>query len=70
MKSCIFKLVVVALFIVGVHSHFEWSNESISEKNPAKTSIGNVRTLWAAYNQWKTRYVRDGGAQKLHLRLA
>ena len=70
MKSCIFKLVVVALFIVGVHSHFEWSNESISEKNPAKTSIGNVRTLWAAYNQWKTQYVRDGGAQKLHLRLA
>jgi hypothetical protein len=70
MKSNIFKLVIVALFVLGLSSRFEWGNESVSEKNPARPSIGNVRTLWAAYDQWKAQYVRYGGAQKLNLRLA
>jgi hypothetical protein len=69
MKSNICKLVVVALFILGLSSRFEWGNESVSEKNPARPSIGNVRTLSAAYDQWKAQYVRNGGAQKLNLRL-
>jgi hypothetical protein len=70
MKSNIFKLVLVALFILGLPSRFEWGDESVSEKSLARSSIGNVRTLLAAYDQWKTQYVGNGGAQKLNLRLA
>lgn len=70
MKAHIFKLVILALLITGLYSHLQWSDESRSKKNPAKTSIGNVRTLLAAYDQWKTQYVRNGGDQKLSLRLA
>lgn len=70
MKAHIFKLVILALLIAGLYSHFQWSDESRSNRNPAKSSIGNVRTLLAAYDQWKTQYLRNGGGQKLSLRLA
>ena len=70
MKAHVVKLVILTLLITGLLSHFHWSNESRSKKNPAKTSIGNVRTLLSAYDQWKTQYVRNGGDQKLILKLA
>lgn len=70
MKAHIFKLVILTFFITGLFSHLHWSDESRWKKRPAKTSIGNVRTLLAAYDQWKTQYVRDGGDRKLNLKLA
>jgi hypothetical protein len=69
LKAHLLKLVLIALLITGVYSQFHWSHESSSKKKPAKTSIGNVQTLSAAYDQWKTQYVRNGGDHKLTLRL-
>jgi hypothetical protein len=68
-KAHILKLAVVALFIIGLHSHFRPSDESGSADGAAKTGIGNVRTLLTAYDKWKAQYIRDGGDQKLNLKL-
>jgi cytochrome c peroxidase len=84
MKVHAFKLVVLALFFMGMHGHFQ-SSDSLSslfarltttlglaegsKAKAAKTSIGDVRTLLAAYDQWKTDYVQNGGDQKLTLKL-
>jgi hypothetical protein len=69
MKTRTFKYVVLALFLLGVGAHFQSGNPIRSQLKAARTGIGDVRTLLAAYDKWKTEYARNGGDQKLSLKL-
>jgi hypothetical protein len=69
MKTHIFKFVAGAFLIAGLYSYYLWNNETASKEKAGKPSVGNVRTLLAAYDQWKTQYAGNGGKQKLTLRL-
>src|SRR5712691_7279550 len=59
MRAHIFKLAAVAL-LGGLIAGFVVSSGAPSGQGSAMTGRGDVRTLRAGYERWKTAYTREG----------
>ncbi len=69
MKFRTFLFVAGVSLLIGLSSYFFVSGDSRLEERTVRGSIGNARTLEAAYHRWAATYTLSGGDQRLVLPL-